>query len=145
MTREEAIENIDIGGPSMVRSAAKNHAAVAVVVSPSDYPAVLDELQENDGALSQETRTRLAVQAFAHTAAYDATITTTWPAQQPHGGGQRFPDLLTLSLSRKCRTCATARTRTSRRPSTVSRRRRAASRRQASCTARSCRSTTSTT
>ena len=74
VTREEAVENIDIGGPSMIRSAAKNYASVAVVVSPSDYPAVLAEMQKNGGALSAETLARLAVQAYAHTAAYDATI-----------------------------------------------------------------------
>jgi len=97
VTREEAVENIDIGGPSMIRSAAKNHAAVAVIVSPSDYPAVLAELQKNDGALSQETRTRLAVQAYAHTAAYDATITSYLAAQEE---GQGFPDLLTLAFTK---------------------------------------------
>ena len=100
VTREEAVENIDIGGPSMIRSAAKNHAAVAVVVSPSDYAAVLAELQENDGALSQETRTRLAVHAYAHTAAYDATITHYLAAQQSPEGGQGFPDLLTLAFAK---------------------------------------------
>jgi len=74
VTVEEAIENIDIGGPSMVRSAAKNHEAVAVVVDPASYQAVLDELRAN-GELSLATRRRLAAEAFAHTAAYDAAIT----------------------------------------------------------------------
>ncbi len=74
VTREEAVENIDIGGPAMIRSAAKNHASVAVVVSPSDYPAVLAEMQAQGGELTQETRDRLAAAAFAHTAAYDTTI-----------------------------------------------------------------------
>ena len=97
VTREEAVENIDIGGPSMIRSAAKNHASVAVVVSPSDYSAILAELQKNDGALSQETRTRLAVQAYAHTAAYDATITNYLAAQEE---GQGFPSLLTLAFTK---------------------------------------------
>ena len=100
VTREEAVENIDIGGPSMIRSAAKNHAAVAVVVSPSDYAAVLTEMQKNDGVISQETRTRLAVQAYAHTASYDATITTYLAAQQPQEEGQGFPDLLTLAFTK---------------------------------------------
>ncbi|MGI4792106.1 MAG: bifunctional phosphoribosylaminoimidazolecarboxamide formyltransferase/IMP cyclohydrolase [Janthinobacterium lividum] len=105
VTREEAIENIDIGGPSMIRSAAKNHVSVAVVVSPDDYPALLSELQKNDGALSQATRSRLAVQAYAHTAAYDATITK-YLAEQPLSEetetqeGQGFPNLLTLSFSK---------------------------------------------
>ncbi len=74
VTREEAVENIDIGGPSMIRSAAKNHAAVAVVVSPSDYGAALTEMRAGDGSLTQATRSRLAAQAFAHTAAYDLMI-----------------------------------------------------------------------
>ena len=100
VTREEAVENIDIGGPSMIRSAAKNHSSVAVVVSPSDYPAILAELQNNDGALSQVTLTRLAVQAYAHTAAYDATITQYLAAQQPQEAGQGFPELLTLSFEK---------------------------------------------
>ncbi len=72
-SRAHVIENIDIGGPSMVRSAAKNHARVAVVCDPSDYPVVLAELAET-GALSDATRAALAAKAFAHTAAYDAAI-----------------------------------------------------------------------
>ena len=100
VTREEAVENIDIGGPSMIRSAAKNHAAVAVIVSPVDYAGILAELQASDGSLSQETRTRLAVKAYAHTAAYDATITNYLAAQQPTEEGQGFPDLLTMSFAK---------------------------------------------
>ena len=73
-TVEEAIENIDIGGPAMLRSAAKNMAEVAVVVDVADYEAVLDELRENDGALSDETRFILARKAFAHVARYDVAI-----------------------------------------------------------------------
>jgi phosphoribosylaminoimidazolecarboxamide formyltransferase/IMP cyclohydrolase len=69
----DAIEKIDIGGPSMIRSAAKNHAYVGVVVDPADYPAVLEELRR-DGGLCEATRTRLARTAFARTAAYDAAI-----------------------------------------------------------------------
>src|SRR5271154_7058366 len=65
---EELIENIDIGGPSMIRSAAKNFQDVAVVTSPSDYPAIADELARNSGALSTETKWRLAQQAFSTTA-----------------------------------------------------------------------------
>jgi phosphoribosylaminoimidazolecarboxamide formyltransferase/IMP cyclohydrolase len=71
------IENIDIGGPSMVRSAAKNFEDVAVVTRVSDYPALIDELKANDGALSRDTRWRLARQAFALTAAYDTAIANT--------------------------------------------------------------------
>ena len=69
-----AIENIDIGGPTMVRAAAKNFADVAIVVNASSYPLVLNELQSNKGALSRATRFDLAVQAFEHTAAYDGAI-----------------------------------------------------------------------
>jgi phosphoribosylaminoimidazolecarboxamide formyltransferase / IMP cyclohydrolase len=73
-TFAEVIENIDIGGPSMVRSAAKNFDDVAVVTSPADYSALADELTANDGALGRETRWRLAKSAFALTAAYDTAI-----------------------------------------------------------------------
>ncbi|WP_207062512.1 bifunctional phosphoribosylaminoimidazolecarboxamide formyltransferase/IMP cyclohydrolase [Motiliproteus sp. SC1-56] len=69
-----AIENIDIGGPTMVRSAAKNNAYVAIVVNADNYDAILQEMAEQDGALGQETRFDLAVQAFEHTAAYDGAI-----------------------------------------------------------------------
>ena len=100
VTREEAVENIDIGGPSMIRSAAKNHTSVAVVVSASDYPLLLAELQRNDGALSQETRTKLAVKAFAHTAAYDATITQYLAKQEEGEAGQGFPDILALGFAK---------------------------------------------
>jgi phosphoribosylaminoimidazolecarboxamide formyltransferase/IMP cyclohydrolase len=71
------IENIDIGGPSMVRSAAKNFEDVAIVTRAADYPALTDELKANGGGLSRETRWRLAKQAFALTAAYDSAIATT--------------------------------------------------------------------
>src|SRR5438477_11084031 len=73
-THEEIIENIDIGGPSMVRSAAKNYHDVAVVTSPEQYAAVLEELRANNGALTAATRERLAAAAFARTAAYDSAI-----------------------------------------------------------------------
>jgi phosphoribosylaminoimidazolecarboxamide formyltransferase / IMP cyclohydrolase len=74
---EELIENIDIGGPSMIRSAAKNFRDVAVVTSPADYPAVAEELARSGGALSLETKWRLAQKAFATTAAYDSAIAST--------------------------------------------------------------------
>jgi phosphoribosylaminoimidazolecarboxamide formyltransferase/IMP cyclohydrolase len=70
----QLIENIDIGGPSMVRSAAKNFEDVAVVTSPSDYPALIEELKNGHGTLGRETRWRLAKQAFSLTAAYDTAI-----------------------------------------------------------------------
>jgi phosphoribosylaminoimidazolecarboxamide formyltransferase/IMP cyclohydrolase len=70
----EAVENIDIGGPSMLRAAAKNYAAVAVVVDSADYARVLDEMEHNGGAVSLATRFYLARKAFAHTARYDAAV-----------------------------------------------------------------------
>jgi len=74
---EELIENIDIGGPSMIRSAAKNFHDVAIVTSPSDYDAIAKELEQNSGQLSKQTKWRLAQKAFATTAAYDSAIAST--------------------------------------------------------------------
>lgn len=71
---QDAIENIDIGGPSMVRSSAKNFASVTIIVDPSDYNKVLEEIQTGNGETSYETRSKLAAKAFAHTAAYDTMI-----------------------------------------------------------------------
>ncbi len=71
---DEAVENIDIGGPAMVRAAAKNHASVTVVVDPADYRALLDELAANQGATNIGLRQQLAAKAFAHTAQYDAMV-----------------------------------------------------------------------
>ncbi|MEW6269648.1 MAG: bifunctional phosphoribosylaminoimidazolecarboxamide formyltransferase/IMP cyclohydrolase [Thermodesulfobacteriota bacterium] len=71
---DEAIENIDIGGPSMLRSAAKNHAAVTVLVDPADYPVVLEEMKQHGGATTPATRARLAKKVFRTTAAYDGMI-----------------------------------------------------------------------
>ena len=73
-TYEEAVENIDVGGPAMVRAAAKNHAAVTVVVDPQDYRALLDELAANQGATETAMRQRLAAKALAHTAQSDAMV-----------------------------------------------------------------------
>jgi phosphoribosylaminoimidazolecarboxamide formyltransferase/IMP cyclohydrolase len=72
-TIEDAIENIDIGGPAMIRAASKNHDGVAVVVDPDDYDSVLESMQKNE--LTLETRRRLAAKAYAHTASYDTAIT----------------------------------------------------------------------
>src|ERR1700681_1093551 len=74
---EELIENIDIGGPSLIRSAAKNFHDVAVVTSPADYPAIAEELARSGGELSLETKWKLAQKAFATTAAYDSAIAST--------------------------------------------------------------------
>jgi phosphoribosylaminoimidazolecarboxamide formyltransferase/IMP cyclohydrolase len=88
-SRDEIIENIDIGGPSMVRSAAKNHAHVAIVTDSADYEELLRELDENDGATSLALRKRLAAKAFALTAAYDSLISQ-WFAFADQG--ERFPE-----------------------------------------------------
>src|SRR5215475_14491302 len=76
VTLAEAIEQIDVGGPTMIRAAAKNHASVAVVTDPSQYQPVLDELQATGGVLGDDTRARLAREAFRRTAAYDAAISS---------------------------------------------------------------------
>ena len=76
VTREEAIEQIDIGGPSMLRSAAKNYDAVTVVVDPTDYDGILEEMEEHEGNTTLKTRERLAIKVFQRTAAYDNAIAT---------------------------------------------------------------------
>jgi phosphoribosylaminoimidazolecarboxamide formyltransferase/IMP cyclohydrolase len=93
--RDTIIENIDIGGPSMIRSAAKNHAFVAIVTDPADYPELLAELDANDGASTLDLRKRLAAKAYAATAAYDSTIAS-WFAHADQR--QAFPDSLTIPL-----------------------------------------------
>ncbi len=92
--RDEIIENIDIGGPSMVRSAAKNHRYVTIVTDPADYAALGEELAANDGATSMEFRKRMAAKAFGATAAYDSTISQ-WFAFADQG--QMFPDMLAIN------------------------------------------------
>jgi len=99
VSREDAIENIDIGGPSMIRSAAKNQAHVAVLVDPVDYAAVLEELRR-DGGLDAATRRRLAVKAFARTAAYDAAIHQYLERQAGETPASGLPARLTVGLSR---------------------------------------------
>jgi phosphoribosylaminoimidazolecarboxamide formyltransferase/IMP cyclohydrolase len=95
---DDAIENIDIGGPAMLRAAAKNHASVAVVVDPADYGPLLAELSDTGGT-SFKLRARLAAKAFAHTAAYDALVADY--LQQRHGtDGDIFPSTLALRLER---------------------------------------------
>jgi phosphoribosylaminoimidazolecarboxamide formyltransferase / IMP cyclohydrolase len=95
---DEAIENIDVGGPAMLRAAAKNHADVTVVVDPSDYATVLGELQ-TDGQTSIDTRSRLAAKAFAHTAAYDTQVAEYLQRTQQLPG-ERFPESLPLVFQR---------------------------------------------
>lgn len=94
---EEVVENIDIGGPSMVRSAAKNHHDVAVITDPSQYFAIIQELQQNNGALGLETRKLLARDAFTHTANYDLAISRYFKGQTQ----EAFPDHLDLHFERK--------------------------------------------
>ena len=90
----EIVEHIDVGGPAMVRAAAKNHARVGVLTDPVQYDGVLEELTSG-GALSDDTRTRLAAAAFEHTACYDAAI-----AEWMRAGMEGFPDTLLLSFDR---------------------------------------------
>jgi len=100
---DPSIELIDVGGPTMVRAAAKNHAHVGIVVSPAEYRTVLDELGAH-GSLSDETRLRLARDAFAHTAAYDAAIVDWFDEQgaaaSAGGDGAILPPTIHLSLER---------------------------------------------
>jgi phosphoribosylaminoimidazolecarboxamide formyltransferase / IMP cyclohydrolase len=111
ITFNELIEEIDIGGPSMVRAAAKNHASVAVVTSPSRYGAVLDAI-EHEGCVPAGLRNALAVEAFRHTAAYDARIATELPARMAAAGvalldepglpgaADPYPATLTIALEK---------------------------------------------
>ncbi len=87
---EDAIENIDIGGPTMVRAAAKNHRFVNIVVNASDYDAILGEMKAHDGATSLETRFNLAIKAYEHTAAYDGAIANHF-GKIVAGGSDSFP------------------------------------------------------
>ena len=92
----EAIENIDIGGPAMVRSAAKNHQHVTVVTDPADYESLLNEMASAKGAVGSETRFRLARKAFSHTAAYDGAISNYLTAIGTKDKPGRFPERLNL-------------------------------------------------
>ncbi len=87
---EDAVENIDIGGPTMVRAAAKNHAHVNIVVNASDYAKILAELKANNGATSLKTRFDLAIKAYEHTAAYDGAIANYF-GRLVDGGSADFP------------------------------------------------------
>ena len=97
VTLAEAIENIDIGGPAMVRSAAKNYAGVAVVTDPEDYAAVAKELSD-EGGLSSATRFRLACKAFSHTAEYDGAISNYLTALDGAGKPGEFPTRLNVQF-----------------------------------------------
>ena len=97
VSQEEIIENIDIGGPSMIRSAAKNNKFVGVVVNPEDYPLILEEMKINEGALSQKMRSSLATKAFNHTANYDTVIS----GYLSHLYEDDFPDRIFAKFQRK--------------------------------------------
>jgi phosphoribosylaminoimidazolecarboxamide formyltransferase / IMP cyclohydrolase len=99
--RAEIIENIDIGGPSMVRSAAKNHGFVTILTDPADYSALLEEMAAHDGGTSAEFRIRMAGKAYARTAAYDAAIAS-WFAFSPAASDEPtlFPETLPLAFKR---------------------------------------------
>ncbi len=104
VTRDELIENIDIGGPTMIRAAAKNFQDVAVIVSPGQYPAVLAELEANAGALTFRTHWHLAQQAFLHTAAYDQAVSSRLLQVDADGGQvatKTLPETLSINLKRK--------------------------------------------
>src|SRR5436305_6841042 len=94
VTEPEVIANIDIGGPAMIRSAAKNFDSVAVVTDADRYGFVLDELRTGQGELSEDTRRELAAEAFAHTAGYDAAISEWFSETEP------FPERVVLDLAK---------------------------------------------
>jgi len=110
---EDAIENIDIGGPTMVRAAAKNYTGVAIVTDPGDYACIVDELKSKGGALSLATRFALAKKAFAHTAAYDGAISNWLTSLDAQNRPGLFP-IGSIFSSSGCRKCAMARIRTGR-------------------------------
>jgi phosphoribosylaminoimidazolecarboxamide formyltransferase / IMP cyclohydrolase len=97
---EEVVENIDIGGPSMVRAAAKNHQYVGVVVDPADYDSILSELRENDRSLSATTRFRLFRKAFQHTARYDGAISNYFSSLDDEKKPQRWGESFTLQVAK---------------------------------------------
>jgi phosphoribosylaminoimidazolecarboxamide formyltransferase/IMP cyclohydrolase len=97
---EEAIENIDIGGPTMVRVAAKNYGHVAIVTDPADYAKLTRELESSGGAVGAETRLALAKKAFSHTAEYDGAISNYLTALGPAGEKNAFPDRFNAQFSK---------------------------------------------
>jgi phosphoribosylaminoimidazolecarboxamide formyltransferase/IMP cyclohydrolase len=94
-----AIENIDIGGPAMLRAAAKNHAAVSVIIDSADYGPVLEELRQNDGRVADATRFSLAVKAFEHSARYDGAIANYLGTLRGEGERAAFPHTMNLQYS----------------------------------------------
>jgi phosphoribosylaminoimidazolecarboxamide formyltransferase / IMP cyclohydrolase len=98
---EDAIENIDIGGPAMVRASAKNHDRVTIVVDPLDYGTILAEIDRSGGSVSDTTRRRLATKAFAHTAQYDAAVANYLDRATRGANASEFPDLLALQYRKR--------------------------------------------
>jgi phosphoribosylaminoimidazolecarboxamide formyltransferase/IMP cyclohydrolase len=97
---EDAIENIDIGGPTMIRAAAKNHKDVAIVVDPADYTTVIDEMGANNNSVSDATCFRLAVKTFEHTAQYDGAIANYLGTITESGEKETFPNTINLSFNK---------------------------------------------
>jgi phosphoribosylaminoimidazolecarboxamide formyltransferase/IMP cyclohydrolase len=97
---EDAIENIDIGGPTMIRAAAKNYTDVSVVTDPSDYKKIIEEMSENDGNLTHETRFYLAKKAFQLTARYDAAISNYLGAIENGKATGSFPETFTVQFKK---------------------------------------------
>ncbi|MCG5523905.1 bifunctional phosphoribosylaminoimidazolecarboxamide formyltransferase/IMP cyclohydrolase [Ectothiorhodospira haloalkaliphila] len=99
-TLEDAIENIDIGGPAMVRAAAKNHASVGIVVDPADYDRVLQALESGNGALPQRLRFELAAKAYAHTGRYDGAIANYLTTMAEDGNREAFPGTFSMQFEK---------------------------------------------
>jgi phosphoribosylaminoimidazolecarboxamide formyltransferase/IMP cyclohydrolase len=100
-TLEEAIENIDIGGPTLVRAAAKNHGGCAVLTDPADYASVIEEMRAGDGRIGAATRFALAKKAFTHTARYDAAIANYLTGLDAENRPTAFPDRLQLAFDKR--------------------------------------------
>lgn len=95
----EAVENIDIGGPTMLRAAAKNHESTAVLVNPDSYGEIISEMKENDGAISSGTKKKLMVEVFIHTARYDSVISNY--LSEKLGEAPEFPETITVSYRKE--------------------------------------------
>ena len=96
---DDAVENIDIGGPTMVRAAAKNYSKVTIVTDPQDYPLLLEELKSHHGSVSPAMRFKFAQKAFTHTASYDSAISNYLTALDANFQHKDFPDSLNLNFN----------------------------------------------
>lgn len=101
VTLEEAIENIDIGGPTMLRAAAKNYKDVSIVTDPKDYEDIIEEIRNNEGSVTNQTNLRLAAKAFSYIARYDAAISNYLSALNDDGTHSKLPRSYTLHLEKK--------------------------------------------